>query len=193
MGELRLSELGGESVASYVAHGKSRGLEVSSINRELQVLRRILHLAVEWGAIESASRIRMLSGERHREHVATSEEETKYLAAASEPLASVAAVLADTGLRPDECFRLRWEAISWPNGRYGTLLVTHGKTAAARRVLPMTPRVRSILECRWKREGNPSEGWAWSAPTSSGHIESSSLKKQHSKALTLSKVRPFVL
>jgi integrase len=33
----------------------------------------------------------------------------------------------------------------------------------------------------------------WPAPTDSGHIEPSSLKKPHSKALKLSKVRPFVL
>ena len=33
----------------------------------------------------------------------------------------------------------------------------------------------------------------WPAPTMTGHIEPSSLKKQHSKALRLSKVRPFVL
>src|SRR5580704_17868365 len=54
--------------------------------------------------------------------------------------------LVDTGLRPEECFRLRWETITWTNGRFGTLIVTHGKTASARRVLPMTPRVRKILE-----------------------------------------------
>ena len=193
LADLRLSEFTGESVASYVAHRQSNGLEVSSINRELQVLRRMLHLAVEWGAIDAAPKIRMLTGERHRERVVTPEEEAKYLAAAPEPLASVAAVLADTGLRPDECFRLRWEAITWLNGRYGSLLVTHGKTNAARRVLPMTPRVRAILESRWERDGNPLDGWAWSAPTRSGHVESSSFKKQHRKALTLSKVRPFVL
>jgi len=193
LADLRLSELTGESVASYVADRQSTGLEVSSINRELQVLRRMLHLAVEWGAIDATPKIRMLAGERHRERVVTFEEEAKYLASAPEPLASVAAVLADTGLRPDECFRLRWEAITWLNGRYGSLLVTHGKTNAARRVLPMTPRVRAILESRWERDGKPAEGWAWSAPTRSGHIESSSLKKQHRKALTLSRVRPFVL
>src|SRR5438093_8422943 len=44
-----------------------------------------------------------------------------------------------------ECFRQRWENVTWVNGRFGTLLVTHGKTKAARRVLPMTPRVRAIL------------------------------------------------
>ena len=135
----------------------------------------------------------MLRGERHREFVLSSEEEAKYLAAAPEPLESVAAILADTGLRPEECYRLRWEFVTWVNGRHGTLMVTHGKTAAARRVLPMTPRVRAILQSRWEASGKPIEGYVWPAPSKSGHMEPSSLKKQHARALRLSKVRPFVL
>jgi integrase len=125
------------------------------------------------------------------------------LSAAPEPVASIASVLCDTGLRPEECFRLRWEAITWVNGRNGVLLVTHGKTAAARRVLPMTPRVRDILETRWEATGKPAEGWIWSAPTRSGHVESSSLKKQHARAFRIlaeeavkkngKPIRPFVL
>jgi len=115
------------------------------------------------------------------------------LAAACPLLESVATVLADSGLRPDECHRLRWEEITWMNGRNGTLLVTHGKTAAARRVLPMSPRVRSILEQRWIAAGRPSEGWIWPAPTKTGHIDHSTLKKQHTRTLKLSGVRPFVL
>jgi integrase len=122
---------------------------------------------------------RLLPGERHRERVVTLQEESKYLSAAPELVASIATVLCDTGLRPEECFRLRWEKITWANGRHGTLLVTHGKTAAARRVLPMTPRVRGILETRWEAASKPVEGWVWGAPTRSGHVESSSLKKQH--------------
>ena len=85
----------------------------------------------------------------------------RYLAAASPLLADVASVLADTGLRPDECYQLRWENVTWVNGRNGSLLITHGKTAAARRALPMTPRVRAVLESRWNAAGKPSEGWAW--------------------------------
>lgn len=145
------------------------------------------------GRGERSPQVRLLPGERHRERVVSLEEEARYLAAAPASLASIAAVLADTGLRPEECFRLRWEAITWTNGRHGTLLVTHGKTVAARRVLPMTPRVRAILESRWHAAGRPEEGWIWPAPTRSGHFESSSLKKQHRKALKLSGVRPFVL
>src|SRR5271156_790097 len=71
-------------------------------------------------------------------------------------------------------------------------MVSRGKTSAARRVLPMTPRVRGILEARWKSAAGPEEGWVWPAPTRSGHLECFSLKRQHRKALVDSRVRPFV-
>jgi integrase len=190
---LRLDQITSEHVANFAAWRLSQGLQVSSVNSSLQVLRRVLRLASEWEVLERAPLVQMLPGERHREHVVTPDEEERYLAAAPELLASVALALVDTGTRPDECFRLRWEAISWENGRNGTFLVTHGKTAAARRVLPMTPRVRVMLRERWQRAKRPLEGWVWPAAARSGHIEASSLKKQHRKALRYSGVRPFVL
>jgi integrase len=193
LANLRLDEITSEKAAGFAAWRQSSGLQVSSVNGSLQVLRRVLRLAAEWGVIEAPPRVRMLPGERHREHVVTLEEEARYLAAAPEPLASVAAVLIDSGMRPDECYRLRWEAVNWSQGRSGTVLVTHGKTAAARRVLPLTRRARHILEARWESEAYPKEGWIWSAPTRSGHFEKSTLKKQHKKALRVSRVRPFVL
>lgn len=189
----RLDDISSETATSFAAHRQAQGLQVSSVNSSLQVLRRVLRTAAEWGALNAAPQIRMLPGARHRERVVSVPEEAKYLAAAPDPLAPVAAVLVDSGLRPEECFRLRWESITWFNGRNGTFIVTHGKTAAARRVLPMTPRVRGILVARWESAGKPAEGWVWPAPTRSGHLEASSLKKQHVKALRLSKVCPFVL
>jgi integrase len=161
----------GEKVSGYIADCQAKRLEIASINRELQVLRRLLHLAFDWGFVEQVPKIKMLSGERHREFVLSQEEEAKYLAAAPELLASVAPVLADTGMRPEECYRLQWEYVTWVSGRNGSLLVTHGKTAAARRVLPMTPRVRHILETRWSAQRKPAEGYVWPAPSKSGHME----------------------
>ena len=193
LASLRLNEITSERVADFAAWRQSAGLQVSSVNSSLQVLRRIMRLAAQWGAIEIAPFVKMLPGERRREHVVKPDEEAHYLAAAPEPLGSVAAVLMDTGMRPDECYRLRWESVTWTNGRNGTILVTHGKTAAARRVLPLTARAKAILQNRWVTKGSPSEGWVWSAPTRSGHFEKSTLKKQHKKALRLSRVRPFVL
>src|SRR5271165_1585312 len=49
------------------------------------------------------------------------------------------------------------------------------------------------LKGRWERTGRPQDGWLWPAATLSGHVEPSSLKKQHRNALRLSDVRPFVL
>jgi integrase len=190
--KLKLSEITNEHAAEFAAHelGRKqshknkdkRGLAVSSVNSSLRVLRRILHLGADWGLLETVPKINKLPGERRRERVISIDEEARYLAAAPEPLASIATVLADTGMRPDECYRLRWEQVTWANGRYGTILVTHGKTAAARRPLPMTQRVRAVLDMRWERVGRPSEGWLWPAPARSGHVEHCSLKKQHARA-----------
>jgi integrase len=193
LASLKLDEVTSERATEFGAYRRAQGLQVSTVNSSLRVLRRVLRIAAEWGMLSAVPKIKMLPGERHRERVVSFDEEATYLAAAREPLASVAAVLVDAGMRPEECYRLRWEAVTWMNGRNGSLLVTHGKTKAARRVLPMTPRVRAILEQRWNSAGKPQEGWVWAAPTQSGHIEPSSLKKQHRKALRLSGVRPFVL
>lgn len=98
----------GEKVTGYISHRQTKSLEVSSLNRELQVLRRLLHLAVEWGFVDHAPTVKMIPGEKHREFVLLPDEEAKYLAAAREPLSSIATVLADSGMRPEECYRLRW-------------------------------------------------------------------------------------
>jgi integrase len=198
-----LHEIKGELASEFAAQRMRNDYAVSTVNSSLRVLRRVLNLAVEWDVLETAPKIKLLSGERRRERVVSAAEEARYLAAAPEPLGPIATVLADTGMRPEECFRLCWESIAWVNGRHGTLLVSHGKTAAARRILPMTPRVRSVLEVRWDAAGKPAEGWIWPALTRSGHIEPSSLRKQHAKTFetiaeqatkhNLKPVRPFVL
>jgi integrase len=193
LANLRLDEIQGEQAGDFAARRQSEGLAVGSINSSLRVLRRVVRLAVEWGVLETAPKIELLAGERRRERVVTPQEESQYIAVASPLLAEVAMVLANTGLRPDECHRLRWEEVTWTNGRNGTLLVTHGKTVAARRVLPLAPKVRVVLEQRWEAAGMPLEGWIWPAPTKTGHIGHSSLKKQHTRAVKLSGVRPFVL
>jgi integrase len=193
LASLRLDEVTGELAVAFAGYRQAQGLQVSSINSSLRVLRRVLRVACDWGEISGVPKIKMLPGERHRERVVSLEEEGRYLAAAREPLASIAAVLVDTGLRPEECYRLVWDSMTWSNGRNGTLLVTHGKTKAARRVIPMTARVRAVLENRWESAGKPLEGWVWPASTRSGHVEPSSLKKLHRKTLRFAGVREFVL
>jgi integrase len=138
-----LDEITGELASAFASHRLAGGMQVSTANNSLRVLRRILNLAVEWKALQSAPRIEVLGGENHRERVITQDEEDRYLAVAPEPLCSTATVLADTGMRPEECFRLCWEYVhwTWRHAPYGALLNTRGKTEAARRMIPMTFRV----------------------------------------------------
>jgi integrase len=216
LNDTRLDQITGDEIRAYVAQrqgerrtrlerippaeqGKKRfrrverPFTITTINRELQVLRRILHLAQEWGRVPKVAKVKMLPGEGRRERVLTAEEETKYFQHAVEPLRSVALVLLDSGLRPEECFRLRWEFLNFTDGRYGTMLVPHGKTPAARRLVPMSARVRQMLELRWNAEAKPSAGWVFTAPTESGHVEPSTIRGLHRKAIEAGGLPPFVL
>jgi len=86
----RLDDITTERISEYIrkrqeTKGK-RGtlLQVASLNRELQVLRRMFHLAQEWRKVErSLPTVKMLPGENHRGRVLTPAEEDLYLRGAS--------------------------------------------------------------------------------------------------------------
>jgi integrase len=176
----------------------------------------MFNLAQEWGTVTTVlPKVRLLPGENQRERVLTHEEEKNYLTATSDQafqleqshrraldgirakvrgktpirpdaylLRDVTTVLLDCALRPEELDRLKWENI-----REGAIEIFKGKRYARRRI-PASARVLSILDMR--REGSTSD-WIFPALTRSGHIESSTLKKRHQKALKLSGVPTFVL
>jgi integrase len=170
-----LDAITSEKIAGFVSKRQADGLQVSSVNRELQARRRAFALAVEWGRVEKAlPKVRMMSGEAHRERVLSAGEEAVYLANASPLLHDVAIILVDCALRPEECFRLQWASI-----REGQIEIQYGKTDNARRHIPVSPRVSAVLDAR---KTNNETQWVFPAPTISGHIEPSTLKKQHAKA-----------
>jgi integrase len=199
LAKLRLDEIRTERVSEFISElrikeknrAKGKKLQLATINSVLRGLRRVLRLAVEWEVIESAPRIKMQKGERQRERVLTIEEENLYLAGCTPLLHDVSLVLFDTGMRPEECHRMRWENINWAGGRNGVVLIENGKTKAARRFLPITQRVRLMLEQRCKNAGEPAEGWVWPSQNKDGHINHDTLKLAHKKAVQLSKVRAF--
>jgi integrase len=193
IGRLPLNEITSEHVLGYADARLTDELSVGTVNRELRAVRRCLRLAVEWGVLEKAPRVSMAGKEPGRERVVSDVELSQYLRHASPLLADVAVILNETGLRPDELHRLAWEDLNFAAGRYGTLRVHHGKTAAARRTLPMTAKVRCILGARHVSAGSPALGWVFPAPSTSGHLNHSSLRKAHAKALESSKVAPFLL
>jgi integrase len=194
LANMSLDEIRGEHAAGFAAWRLTQEVVPSSINANLRVLRRILRLGVDWGVIEAAPKIQLLDGETRRERVVLPDEEEQYLAKCTPLLKEVATVLFDTGLRPDELHRMRWEQVAWPeSGRRGLIHVLKGKSTATRRFIPMTPRVHDTLLARWEKQKKPAHGWVWPAATKTGHMTHDTVKKPHRNALTDSKVSPFVL
>ena len=48
-----LHAINGDKIAAFTAKRREAGLAIASINRQLEVLRRMLKLAVEWGCVLS--------------------------------------------------------------------------------------------------------------------------------------------
>ena len=62
-----LDKITSERISEFAAHRQSLKMQISSVNNTLRALRRMLRLAVEWGALEVAPQVKKLPGERHRE------------------------------------------------------------------------------------------------------------------------------
>jgi len=195
-----LDQVDNELISSYTEWRRvqkkrnKKPITVATVNREREVLRRLLRLAAEWKLIPSAPSIKRLDGEVGRERIVTHEEERTYLAVAKQPLRDIATAIIDTGMRPEEVFRMRWENLHLRptgEGRFGHVFNPNGKTKYARRNIPLTARLKALLEMRHEAQRKPKEGWVFPAPTKSERVES--VKSQHRKALKDSKVKPFVL
>ena len=167
-----LETITADNISSFVAALGEDGLAVANINQP----RGGSFEAGAEASVGMAEKVELSRGENHWDRVFTEDEERRYPEAAvgtgnsiedayvalqgihatvrneqpdkpEDPfgLRDATVLLIDCGLRPDECFRLRWEFIRFP------------------------------------------------APTKSGHIEKSSLKKQHAKACASSGIGDFVL
>jgi integrase len=80
----RLDKITVQDIAAFVRTRRDAGLQVTSVNRQLEVLRRIFKLAEEWNETEKRlPRVEMLGGERHRDRVLSPDEEDRYLEGAA--------------------------------------------------------------------------------------------------------------
>jgi integrase len=185
---LRLDELTDEHAQQFAAeYGK---LSPSGINRGLRTLRRALNLAFRWNQLDKPVRVALAKGEHQRDRVLTDEELTAYLAACPQPWQDCATIIADEGMRPGEVFTLQWQHVPL-NGSGGLIQVTNGKSKAARRVLPMTPRVYELLTARYEAAGRPAESWIFPHPSREGHFDGDAAKSRHDRALKTSGVKRF--
>lgn len=134
-------------------------------------------------------KVTLAKGENRRERVLSDTETERYLAACPQPWRDVATLILGSAVRPGEAFALDWHDVLL-DGSDGMIQITQGKTKAARRLLPTVPRVYQALRARHESQGCPQSGWVFPTRSASGHIEESSAKKWHARALaTIEKAR----
>jgi integrase len=145
-------------------------------NQGLRTLSRILNFAVEEEIIAAPPKVPMRA-EQGRERLIAPWEESLLLECATPALRDILIIMLDNGLRPNEVVRLRWEDIGWEQT---SILIRSGKTLAASRYVPLTERMRVMLEARRRRNDRADRKanrmdspWVFPAPTSpSGHMGS---------------------
>ena len=147
---VRLDKIDEGVIEGYVV-ARRASVGPATVNRELATLRRMLRLAHEWKDISRVPKIRLLNGERIRDFVLSRQMEEVYLAACAQPLADIALLILETGLRIGEALSLPWTDVvldPLAGSRFGYLRVREGKTKNARRIIPLTDKANEMLRNR---------------------------------------------
>ncbi|HZL66486.1 MAG TPA: site-specific integrase [Candidatus Limnocylindrales bacterium] len=146
----RLDHIDEGIIEGYVV-ARRASVGPATVNRELATLRRMLRLAHEWKEINRVPKVRLLNGERIRDFVLSRHIEEAYLAACAQPLADIALLVLEAGLRIGEALSLPWTDVvldPLPGSRFGYLRVRDGKSKNARRILPLTDKANEMLRNR---------------------------------------------
>jgi integrase len=161
-GNKRLREITYGDIYSYrsnrlkVITVYKKPLTVSTINRELSVLRRMLNIALREGWIlknpfDCGEPLIQPSAERRREKVLSFEEESRLLNACEHPqrkhLKAFLIALLDTGARKGEMIKLKWSDIDFPS-RLITIQALNTKTLRMRQIVA-TQRLYDELINLW--------------------------------------------
>jgi integrase len=192
--DVPLDAITGETVSRYARHRQEvPENSVVTVNGDLRTLRRILHLAVEWGRLDRGPTIHELPQSKGRDRVLSFAEEAKYLAKASENLRDAAILAVDTGLRPNsELFPLKWADVDLTARTecpHGVVHVRKGKTESAQRSLPLTPRAAEVLAKRKRAAEAKGSAFVFSGAGISGHV--TSMQHPHKTAIEYAKLETF--
>ena len=179
-----------------------QGSSPANTNNALRTLRRMLKKAQEWQLLSAVPIVKLME-EQGREQLIEPWMEQRLLATTAgprltgkgrkspvgwEPFRTVLLIMLDSGLRPGEIFRLRWENVHWDKG---LIFNPRGKSRKSRRYVPLTERVKAALVAR-KQGAN--EGWVFpSKRARTGYITDRGVSKQWLEAKRLAGIPETVV
>ena len=117
----------------------------ATVNRALTTLKLIFNRAAKDGFPISnpTNDVAFLEEGEGQIRVISFEEELAYFQAASQPLRDIARIMLETGMRPEEVYRMKFGNLDFLQR---TIFNPFGKTKASKRTLPMTDEVFEVLK-----------------------------------------------
>jgi integrase len=132
--------------------------KISSVHRELQLLRRLLNVAVREGWLNrnpfnAGDALINVADERKRKRVLSLDEEYRLLAACEDPrrehLSAIIIAALDTGMRKNEILQLGWSDVDFVK-RIITVQAFNTKTMNERQIA-ITSRLEAELKNLWEK------------------------------------------
>ncbi|HXN73698.1 MAG TPA: tyrosine-type recombinase/integrase [Candidatus Acidoferrales bacterium] len=153
----------------------------TTVNRALTTLKLLYHQAERSGyAVKNpVVGISMFREPLDSMRIISFEEQSAYLTETSQPLHDIAKIILDSGMRPEEVFRMRTENLDF---KQRTIFNPCGKTKAARRTIPMTDDALSLLKRRVKESASLGTPYVFPSPREVQRAIGS-VKKAHRNAV----------
>jgi integrase len=155
--KVKINQINSKDIEKFVversrqkSHKTGKPVERKTVNFDLFTLKMMFKRLVDSKILreDPARTVKQLSENEPPFHVITEMEEKTYLLACPQPLQDVAAIILETGMRPNELYSLKRESVFLDKN---FLRVESGKTKAARRKVFLTKKAHLILSRRLQK------------------------------------------
>jgi integrase len=121
-----------------------RTIRPATVNRELACLKAMFNFLIggDVALANPVSKVKFLPEDNEQMRVLAFDEQRRYLAAATSSLRDIAVLMLETGMRPEEVYRIRVENVCLESG---FIFNPSGKTKAARRKVNLTADAARVL------------------------------------------------
>lgn len=143
----RLNQVARRGAGNGKVKETGKKLKPATVNRELACIKAVFNHFIKLDVIirNPVTRVKLLAENNEKMRVLSFDEERIYLAASSQPLHDIAVLMLETGMRPEEIYRMERKNV---NIEAGYVFNPYGKTKAARRQVPLTKRAAEVLKKR---------------------------------------------
>ena len=146
-GDIPLSTFTIKAVEQYQAKRIKLGRKPATVNKELAILKHMLHKSIEWGmvseeAVKGALKVKLLAENNRRLRFLSKEECGTLINKCASHLKPMVVTALNTGMRRGEIFGLTWGRVDL---KHGFMLLDTSKNGE-RREIPINATLRAQLE-----------------------------------------------